>query len=206
MKKSTYNSLLALIIRRHLDARGLAYDFDKEEGCFQFSFSVPSDLKEIYFLIMVRPNGFITYSSPKQTVDVNDPLLMARMSEFVERVNHGMPMGCFELDWDEGNIWYRMFTDCSRTRIPDPATLDFSLDSHMVQMEVYAPGMLEILSGNTDTPVRDIVTKCESESSVHQALFFRLLCHMSAMGSFTMPEGALDQMEDEDPQPKETAL
>ncbi len=68
------------------------------------------------------------------------------MAIFVTRANYGLPMGCFELDLDDGEVRFRTSIDVGGDRF-SPALLDNLLTGNWTIMNKYLPGLEAVMSG-----------------------------------------------------------
>ena len=86
---------------------------------------------------------------------------MEVMAEFFCRANYGLKNGCFELDYDDGEIRYRSFVDCGG-QIPTKAVIRRSICVPTAMLHRYAPGILDIVFGGSEDAEAE-VEKCEGE-------------------------------------------
>lgn len=109
---------------------------------------------------------FCFYSLSPVDVPDGDAHALARMSEFVDRVNHGLVAGTLELDHDTGEV--RLRTGLELATFPAEAVTDDAflravvLDlsaANIGLMDRYLPGLVAVVAGTV--AVTDIVRDIE---------------------------------------------
>lgn len=68
------------------------------------------------------------------------------MAEFLTRANYGLPVGNFEMDFDDGEIRYKTSLDVEGDRI-STALIKQAVRANVIMMDQYLPGILAIISG-----------------------------------------------------------
>lgn len=66
--------------------------------------------------------------------------------EYLHRANYGLPMGCFELDFEDGEVRFRTSVDVE-DGAPSPAQIKTYLYTNVSTCDWYLPGLKRVLSG-----------------------------------------------------------
>lgn len=114
---------------------------------------------------------FCIYSYSPFDVPAEDAEALARMSEFADRVNHGLVAGTFELDRDTGEV--RVRSGYELGTLPPALTQDPDFLETVVRdlsaanvglMDRYVTGLAAVLLGHV--PVVDIIRDIEATDSL----------------------------------------
>lgn len=84
------------------------------------------------------------------------------VAEYITRVNYGLPMGCFEMDWEDGEVRYRTALDYEGT------PLALVQVNNLIQPAIhvsdrYLPGLLRVASGEQEP--EEAVAEAEGRTS-----------------------------------------
>ena len=83
-------------------------------------------------------------------------------AEFLTRANHGVFLGNFELDMDDGEIRYKTSIDVKGERLL-PALVRPLVYTNVFMMDRYLPALMSVLYG--DVPPAEAVLKAEGAAS-----------------------------------------
>ncbi len=110
-----YSQDLANSLKIKFAELGIHHTFDHEHGAFYFNLRIEGKVKTLSCAILVRHTEYITYMTSPIAADISDVSSMNQLSELLHRINRTVSRGCFELDFDDGDIRYKIYTDCSET-------------------------------------------------------------------------------------------
>lgn len=79
---------------------------------FKFDLKISSKIRKIKYVIDVKNDELVVYGICPVHADEKDEEMMAQMSEFLHRANYGLKNGCFEFDYEDGEIGFRSYIDC----------------------------------------------------------------------------------------------
>ena len=74
---------------------------------------------------------------------------LPKVGEYLHRVNFGMKTGCFELDYDGGTAYYKIFLDGTNRKIADAELQNAVLLCGRMWRQ-YGGGLLKLAQGNGD--------------------------------------------------------
>lgn len=156
--KKTYNVDIAQAIDRFLTEDDWKYYFNAEKGVFRFGASIEGKMKKVQYTIGVNGDSYVVYASYPLGGDPEDKDLMARLCEFITRANYGMKRGCFEMDWDDGEIRFKVFVDCDDS-LPGREVIKNSVVCPGLVCNRYADGIIDVIFRDADA--EEAVAKCE---------------------------------------------
>lgn len=111
MSDYPYSREIADFVHNFLEEDDWNFYFDEQEGVFRFDVGIESRLNGISFNIHIALGGILILASSPVASNPDDEVMMARMAEYLTRINYDIAMGNFEMDYDDGEIRYRFFVD-----------------------------------------------------------------------------------------------
>lgn len=143
---STKMSLVSSYIEA-FEKNGIHYDFDPDEDIIVTGFQLDCRLASAKVLIR--------FSDDDVTVRTLVPLKASEevrqdVMEYITRANFGLRGGCFEMDLDDGGIFYRTYINCQGLiEIPECIILE-SVFFPLKIMEIYGNGLAAVMMGFSD--------------------------------------------------------
>ena len=154
-----YSKKIADRVKRFLKDGDWKYTFDKDRGIFRFDLGLTGRLKDIEYILGVTEDSVAIHGVSPITADENDPKMMARLAEYFTRVNFGLRNGCFEMDYNDGEIGYRAFIDCEGQELSQDV-IGNSIFCIARMFDKYSNGMIEVMF--TDVEPKDAVERSEA--------------------------------------------
>lgn len=158
MGNFSYSNELVAVVKGVLDGSEWNYSFNEERGVFDFGLKTSAKIQKINYFVVVRDDEIIFYGICPINADENDAGMMARMAEFLSRVNYGIKNGCFEFDFRDGEIRYKSFVDCDEV-IPSTEVVGNSICCINAMYNRFSQGIIDIIF--RDSSVNDAIEKCE---------------------------------------------
>lgn len=112
MKEKMYNKEIAAEISNFLKKDDWHYSFNEQKGVFDFGLRIKSKIRKISYLVKVNESDFSVFAISPVNADSDDKEMMANMAEFICRANYGLKRGCFEFDFRDGEIRYKIHVPC----------------------------------------------------------------------------------------------
>lgn len=156
-----YSREIAAEIRNFLtlDSGGWNFDFDEEKGIFRFGVNV-SKLKHVNYFVPVHRDSYTVYAVSPIGADSDDKNAIREMAVFLSRANYGLRIGNFELDCNDGEIRFKVFTSCDGIAL-SREIVKASIVIPAMMFERYSSGILSvILAGES---AEDAIKKCEDD-------------------------------------------
>ena len=142
---------IATAVKAYYDSQGWKYDYNEDENVFymRMSLKVVDGCRVI--TDVQNDKTFITYSIFPIKIPVDKRLAMA---EYLTRVNYGLIHGNFEMDFEDGEVRYKVTTCCGPIEM-DLNSMETVIDCGFYMLDRYGEGILSILYGNV-TPEQAI--------------------------------------------------
>ena len=119
--------------------------FTLSGDAFYVEAKVENRLRAVDIFVHISEASFVVnfYLPLKTTDDVS----RIRMAEFIVRANSEMNFGCFELDFDSGDIRFRMSHFCGVDEAPNPDVIEFAIFEGLKEIEWYTDALFRVLRG-----------------------------------------------------------
>lgn len=137
-----YSEVIAGAVAQYLTEDIGDYIFDAAEGVFDVNIELETRLKRAKVLIVTGESDFICYTVLH--FDVPEERLTA-MAEYTTRVNHGLPNGNFELDFETGILDYKIYVSCYS--VPERQTVLDCFDASCAVLLRFGDGLLDVVEG-----------------------------------------------------------
>lgn len=184
MKKYNYSNEIANVVKQFLDEDDWHYSFDENRGNFKFGLCIDSKMKNIRYLVDVDDDNVIVYGTAPVGADSDDKQMMAKMAEYICRVNYGLQNGSFELDFRDGEIRFKSYVDCDGC-MPGKDVIRNSVHCTAMMFERYSPGMIDIIFAGSNA--KEAIEKCEKSPEEE------LRSMLSVLGE-EFGDGGIDEM------------
>ena len=132
-------------LQRFFDEQQYRYELVGENNTtIKSRFSLDSKLKNVTFFITCRDDGYIVNTTIPLDADEDCRL---KVSEYLMRANFGLAFGNFEMDFNDGEIRYRLPVDCEgRTSLPD-GVMSKSISLPLRMFDRYGDGLIAVMYG-----------------------------------------------------------
>lgn len=159
MRKYEYSNELANLVKKFLDEDDWSFSFNEDMGIFDFSLTIRRKIQKIDYIVDVHENEIVVYGMCPLGADHTDANMMAQMAEFCCRANYALENGCFELDYNDGEIRFRNFIDCAEM-MPSIKVIKNSIYRIAAVYERYAPGIVDVIF--CTCTAKEAIAKCEN--------------------------------------------
>jgi hypothetical protein len=112
MKERDYSMNIANAVCDFLNEDDWHFSFDQERGIFKFGLQLKGKLKKISYIVDIKDDEYLVYAISPLGADEDDSKMMSNMAEFICRANYGLKMGNFELDFDDGEVRFKVHVLC----------------------------------------------------------------------------------------------
>lgn len=155
-----YSDGITKAIRQYFNEKEYTYNFDEGRGMFRLGFVINNSMvKSIDVKMIVRREDFILIATlPIGPNKERIPLI----SEYLTRANWGMSSGGFELDYDDGQINYKVGFMCDEGSAETCLERAFCVMLHSI--EVYGDGIVNLSVGISNNPKAE----CEYADSISE--------------------------------------
>ncbi len=156
-----YSFEIAGAIKAFLDEDDWHYDFDEEKGKFRFNLTIKEQPKKVEYTILVHEDSFYVDCKSQLHADSEDAEVMAKLAEFFTRANYGLRDGNFQMDFNDGEMGYKVYRPCD-DGAPVKETIKSSIYVAAAMWKRYGPGMMSVSFSGADP--KDAVDKCEGNN------------------------------------------
>ncbi|MBQ6774370.1 MAG: hypothetical protein IJP48_09960 [Synergistaceae bacterium] len=155
-----YSREVAAEIRNFLFTDDWNFDFDEEKGIFKFGVNVSSKLKHVNYFVPVHRDSYTVYAISPIGADSDDKNAIREMAVFLSRANYGLRIGNFELDCNDGEIRFKVFTSCDGIAL-SREIVKASIVIPAMMFERYSPGILSVIFAGESA--EEAIKKCEDD-------------------------------------------
>ena len=146
-----YAKQIKTCIQDYLEKENWAYTFDEEQALFSVKIKLEGRLNQCELAICIREDHYIVYAEIAISANEN---CLSLVSEYLHRVNFGLKRGAFELDFNDGEIRYKICVDCGDEcdSMPSESVIARSIKIPCMMFEQYGDGLLGVIFGNLTPP------------------------------------------------------
>ena len=153
----TFSKELANVVKNYLDMNDWHYTFEEEKGLYRCGVNLKGKLSECRLFIDIKEKLILNYA----VIDMRaDEEARPKVAEFLERANYGLNFGNFEMDWEDGEIRYKMTVDCEN-QTPGYDIIDRMVVMPALMFQRYGDGLLSVLFGFAEP--KEAVERCEKK-------------------------------------------
>ena len=169
MKEKSYSMNIANAVNDFLKEDDWHFSFDENRGIFRFGLGLKGKLKKINYIVDIKDDEYLVYAISPLGADEEDAKMMTNMAEFICRANYGLKMGNFELDFDDGEVRFKVHVLCKGVT-PTAEMIKRSIYCPATMFDHYGSGIVDIIFN--DATGKAAVEKCEmhSESEIRSIL------------------------------------
>ena len=146
-----YSKQLAAQVEAYLESRNWQFDFDPEKGLFRFRMRLPNRMSNCSMAIIAGEDTIRTYATAPVTASMD---ARPAAANYITRVNFGLNLGNFEMDWRDGELRYKCAHFCGGG-VPAPDALERVVDIPFLMWRRYGDGLLNVLFAGAD-PAQEI--------------------------------------------------
>lgn len=148
-EKGDNKSVIIAAVENYFERDGVKYYPFNEHDVARASFRVKSKLQHVDVLFIAHENKLI--------IRINVPMSAGEeernnVGEFLMRANYGLQIGCFDYDYDDGEISYRIPIYCGTEEFTPPTyeQIDNCLTIGMMMVDRYGDSLLKVMFGLLD--------------------------------------------------------
>ena len=143
------------LIHDYLDENNWKYRYIPEKELYLGSIGLKGVICTIEFFICMSDTHVTVYCRlPVSAKDCLRP-----MAEFITRANYGLHMGCFELDFRDGEIRYKMSISNTALEANPDDEIGRIMSIPCSTIDTYSSGIIGVLSGYEEP--EEAVKRCE---------------------------------------------
>ncbi|MBR2784175.1 MAG: YbjN domain-containing protein [Firmicutes bacterium] len=153
----TYSPELAKTVKNYLDMNDWHYSFDEGKGIYKCGVNLKGKVSECKLFIDIKDKAILNYAVINMRADESS---RQKVAEFITRANYGLTFGNFEMDFEDGEIRYKMTVDCEN-QVPGYDVLDRMVVMPPLMFQRYGDGLLAVMFGFSEP--KEAVEKSEEK-------------------------------------------
>lgn len=91
----------------------------------------------------------------------------ARVAEYLHRANYGLNIGNFEFDYDDGEVRYKVYTECNNNKLINEDIIQSSIFIPIMMMDLYGKNLLKVML-NDDVSIEKAIEEVEEVEEVEE--------------------------------------
>ena len=141
-----FSKPIADAIEAYLKSRDWSFKPADENGAIITGVQLRNKLKSVRILFRAHRDSF-TVRILIPIGSGTEPQDLANAAEFITRANYGMRRGCFEMDFDDGEIGFRAGQFCENGDAPTHGTVEDLMFVSVAMVERYGDALLKVIHG-----------------------------------------------------------
>lgn len=149
-------------IRRFLDKKHLYYHASEILGLIQLDLPTDSMIRRVDLRINVKNDYYTVRALSSVSADPKDAKSMARLAEYLTRVNYRLRNGNFEMDYRDGELAFKCYVDC-HGGVPVQEAIDDSIFCPPAMFHQYGNGILQVMGVDPAQALEDCEARLKEE-------------------------------------------
>ena len=130
------------------------------DGDIYLNMNIGGVVGKLSMVIDVRDEAFVTYAILSNNASTER---IPSIAEYLHRANFGLPYGNFELDYSDGEIRYKISTNCEDANTLSKLLIDRSIIVPCLMFEKYGSGILRLMLD--DVSPEELIKEAEKPKS-----------------------------------------
>ena len=134
-------------VRDYLDDNNWNYEYEDDRQLIRTGVSLKSKLQSVKMYITFNDNGYTVIAVPAMKADEASRV---NVMEYLTRANYGLRNGNFEMDVNDGEVRYKIYTNAKGRGKIGEAIIEDSIMIPPLMFDKYGNGMAAIMFGFSD--------------------------------------------------------
>ncbi len=144
MAEKNYSEKIFKAVEEYLTEKDWKFKTMEDRGVIQTGLRLRNKLKSTDIAFRIHQEDFvITLVLPIGAGEEAEDL--ARVNEFLTRANYGMRRGCFEMDFNDGEVGFRISQYCDEGQSPSSDAIEDTLFIGVAMVERYGDAFLKVV-------------------------------------------------------------
>lgn len=139
-------------VRNYLDENDWNYEYDAGMQLIRTGVSIKGKLQSVRMLIRFTEDGYSSFATIQMHADENTRPAIA---EYITRINYGAKNGNFEMDYSDGEIRYKVYTNYKGMDSLPKDIIEDSIVIPAMMFNRFGDGMAALLFGFS-TPEEEV--------------------------------------------------
>lgn len=132
------------LVKDYLDRKQWKYEYDEEIHMIKTGVKLKCKLQSLVMVFRFTEGGYTTIAGPTLTVPED---YRPDVAEYVTRANYGMKNGNFEMDYKDGEVRFKLYTNYKGLDDFSEEIIEDSLVIPLAMFERYGDGLAALLMG-----------------------------------------------------------
>lgn len=152
-----YSKEIREAIEQYLKNDDWNFSFDDEKEVIRCGVNLENRLKDCHIIIDLYETNYMTIALISLNCDEEH---REELSKLITMINYGLVMGNFEMDFEDGEIRYKVATNC-KDCIPSQAVIEDSIMIPAVMFDQFGDAILDVMFGvkNAEQAYKDVEDK-----------------------------------------------
>lgn len=138
-----YSAEIKAAIEQYLKNDEWHYTFDEEREIIRCGINLKNRLKECRIIADIDETKYLTLA----LINLNcDEEHRDELAKFLTMVNYGLLIGNFEMDYSDGEVRYKVATNC-KDCIPSQSVIEDSMMIPAVMFDQYGDAIVDVMFG-----------------------------------------------------------
>ena len=138
-----YSTEIRAAIEQYLKNDEWNYTFDEEREVIRCGINLRNRLKECRIIVDIDETKCLSLGLISLNCDEEHRV---ELSKFLTMVNYGLLLGNFEMDFNDGEVRYKIATNC-KDCIPSQAVIEDSMMIPAIMFEQFGDAMIDVMFG-----------------------------------------------------------
>ena len=134
-------------VRDYMDKDDWKYEYVEDRALIRAGVNLKCKLQSVKMYISFNDNGYTVVSVPPMKAD---EATRANVMEYITRANYGLRNGNFEMDVNDGEVRYKIYTNAKGLGKVGEAIIEDSIMIPPLMFDKYGNGMAAIMFGFSD--------------------------------------------------------
>lgn len=141
---SEYSDELVAALKDFYEKDDWKYDFDEDRGVFSMGLRLSGKINSARVIVPVHDDCFEVYAVISLSASEE---VRHETAEFITRANYGLRNGCFEMDFNDGELRYKCHVDCEDAIPPGYTIIKNAMYIPGSMISRYGDGLVKVLFG-----------------------------------------------------------
>lgn len=138
------------LVKNYLEEKKWKYEYKEENHVIITGVKLDCNLQSAKILIRFNENGYLTVAVPP--LGAKEEYRPA-IAEYITRANYGMTNGNFEMDYNDGEIRFKVYTNYKGLDEISEDIIEESFVTPILMYERYGDGLAALLLGFSDPEI-----------------------------------------------------
>ena len=151
-------------VKKFFDDREWNYKYIDDQKVIRTMVDMRDELGTLKIVIFFKDEGYMVYGILNSKASESK---RARVAEYLHRANYGLNIGNFEFDYDDGEVRYKVYTECNNNKLINEDIIQSSIFIPIMMMDLYGKNLLKVML-NDDVSIEKAIEEVEEVEEVEE--------------------------------------